>query len=384
MEDKEHTRILAIERYLQGESAKSIYCSLGCSKAWFFKWLRRYRSNDSSWFTEYSKKPRVSPGRTAAGIEDSICRVRNTLRKQSLFCGAQAILWQLADEGINPLPSESTVKRVLKRHGLVDRKNEPYRPKGKKYPALVVKGINDVQQFDFVGPCYLRGSVRFYSLHAVDLASKRCAIEAKSHRKDVYLMIRNLWKRLGIPRFAQFDNALEFFGSRRYPRNMGQVIRLCLANGVQPVFIPVREPWRNGVVEQFNNYWNKMFFSRVTMATEQQLQEESMAFENRHNSTWRYSALHGKTPLGVLAENATQLRFPTGEIAHKLAKPREGKYHVIRFVRSDLMLDMFGEKFSLPGEVKYEYVKATVNVAQQMLKVYKDTTQIAEFGYSTY
>ena len=382
MKSEEQTRIRAIERRLRGESPKSIYTSLGCSKGWFFKWINRYITGNSQWFKEHSRQPLTSPNKTADEIENAICLTRNRLRNQSLFCGHQAIRWELEDDSINPLPSESTIKRILKKHGLISRAKGPYKPKGKKYPTIAAKRVNDVQQFDFVGPCYLQGPVRFYSLHAMDLASMRCAIEPKSHRKDVHLMIWDIWKRLGIPRFAQFDNALEFMGSRRYPRNMGQVIRLCLIHGVEPVFIPVREPWRNGVVEKFNDYWNKMFFSKVTMTCEEQLREQSFDFENRHNSKWRYSALKGKTPLSVLVDNSAKLKFPVGNAQPKIAKPRQGKYHVIRFIRSGLTLDVFGEKFAMPGEVKYEYVKATVDVEKESLQVYRDCVQVAEFAYS--
>ncbi len=384
LKSEERARILAIERYRQGESPKSIYTSLSHSKGWFFKWLKRYEAGSNEWFEEHSKQPLTSPNKTPDDIENIICLTRNRLQNQLLFCGSQAIRWQLEDEGISPLPSESTIKRILKRHGLVSKDNGPYKPKGKKYPEIAAKRVNDVQQFDFVGPCYLQGPVRFYSLHAMDMASKRCAIEPKSHRRYVHLMIWDIWKRLGIPRFAQFDNALEFFGSQRYPRNMGQVIRLCLDYGVQPVFIPVREPWRNGVIEKFNDYWNKMFYSKVTMTTEQQLREQSFDFENRHNCMWRYSALNSKTPLDFLAEKQIQLKFPVGNPVQKIAKPRKGKYHVIRFIRSDLMLDIFGEKFAMPSEVKYEYVKATIDVKKESLQVYRDCVQVAEFGYSTY
>jgi putative transposase len=384
LKSEERARILAVERHRNGESPKSIYISLGRSKAWFFKWLKRYEASNDEWFQEHSKQPLTSPNKTADDIETIICSTRKNLRKQLLFCGSQAILWQLEDDGISPLPAESTIKRILKKHGLISRDNGPYKPKGKKYPELAAKRINDVQQFDFVGPCYLQGPVRFYSLHAMDLASKRCAVEPKSHRKDVHLMIWDVWKRLGIPRFAQFDNALEFFGSQRYPRNMGQVIRLCLSYGVQPVFIPVREPWRNGVIEKFNDYWDKMFYSKITMTNEQQLREQSFDFENRHNGKWRYSALGGKTPLKALADSSVQLKFPTGNAVKRIAKPRQGKYHVIRFIRSGLVLDMFGEKFAMPGEVKYEYVKATVDVKKESLQVYRDRVQVAEFAYSTY
>ncbi|MCD6298325.1 MAG: transposase [Deltaproteobacteria bacterium] len=380
-EKDESDRILAIERYYSGEKPKAIYTSLGHSKNWFFKWLKRYDADNPQWFRDDSRRPLTSPYRTPDEIEKIICMTRRHLYGQNTFCGPQAILWQMEEDGIAPLPSESTIKRILKKHELINKRTGRYEPKGKKYPSLSAINPNDVQQFDFVGPCYLEGAFRFYSLHGLDVASRRCAIAAMPTRKDVYLSVWDAWRRLGIPRFAQFDNALEFCGSRKHPRGMGQVIRLCLRYGVQAVFIPICEPWRNGHVEKFNDHWNKMFYSRVRMQTKKELEGESLEFETRHNLSWRYSPLDGKTPLGFLKEHGTKLKFPSGIRPEKLSKPAKGKYHVMRFVRSDLNLDIFGEKFQLPQELQYEYVQATINVASERLQVYHNKIQVAEFSY---
>lgn len=374
-------RVLAIERYHSGEKPKAIYTSLGHSKYWFFKWLKRYDADNPQWFHDNSRRPLTSPYRIPDEVEKNICMTRRRLYDQNTFCGPQAILWQMGEDGIDPLPSESTIKRILKKYELINKRTGRYEPKGKKYPSLSATSPNDVQQFDFVGPCYLEGAFRFYSLHGLDVSSRRCAIEAMPTRKDVYLSVWDAWKRLGIPRFAQFDNALEFCGSRKHPRGMGQVIRLCLRYGVQAVFIPICEPWRNGHVEKFNDHWNKMFYSRIQMRNKEELERESLAFETRHNLSWRYSPLDGKTPLGFLKEHGTKLKFPSGIRPEKLSKPTKGKYHVMRFVRSDLNLDIFGEKFQLPRELQYEYVQATINVASERLQVYHNKIQVAEFSY---
>ncbi|MGH2745124.1 MAG: hypothetical protein ACRDN8_22060, partial [Thermoleophilaceae bacterium] len=41
---------------------------------------------------------------------------------------------------------------------------------------------------------------------------------------------------------------------------LGEVVRLCLHQGATPVFIPQGEPWRNGVVEHYNDTFDKRFF----------------------------------------------------------------------------------------------------------------------------
>ena len=142
-----------------------------------------------------------------------VLTTRRQLDEQGLFHGAQAILWELEDQGVQPLPSQSTVNRILRKHGAVKRRSGRYQPKGKKYPALPASRPNDVHEYDFGGPCYLRGGLRFYTLNALDIATRRCGLEAMISKKDVYRSVHNVWKRLGLPRYAQFDNAMEFYGS---------------------------------------------------------------------------------------------------------------------------------------------------------------------------
>ena len=53
----------------------------------------------------------------------------------------------------------------------------------------------------------------------------------------------------------------------------------------------------------------------------------------------------------------------------------------MRFIRSDRRLDIFGERFLLPPEAEYAYVVATVDVAQQRLRVLLGAELVAEFPY---
>ena len=48
----------------------------------------------------------------------------------------------------------------------------------------------------------------------------------------------------------------------------------------------------------------------------------------------------------------------------------------MRLIRSDLKLNFFGAQFSVPPELKREYVVATIDVEEQRLKLSLDKTQI--------
>lgn len=105
MEDeiKQH-RILAVQRFRSGESTESICTSLGKSKFWLYKWIKRYVNDETSWCENRYRRPLVTPNHTPAEIEEIVKMVRLNLNNQDLFCGAQAILWEVEDLGASPLP----------------------------------------------------------------------------------------------------------------------------------------------------------------------------------------------------------------------------------------------------------------------------------------
>jgi transposase InsO family protein len=378
-------RVQAVQRYHAGESPESICASLGKTKPWLYKWVSRYTPEDPAWCADQSRRPLSSPNRTPAEIERIVELVRWSLYNKGDFCGNQAIQWEMEDMNVQPPPSLSTIGRILRRKELTNRRTGRYTPKGKKYPVLPATSPNQTHQVDLVGPCYLTGPIKFYSLHAVDAAINRCGIEPMpSHAAQSVLdAVYAVWLRMGIPENLQVDNEWAFFGSPTHPRGMGPLIRLCLRYGVNLWFIPPSEPWWNGIVEKFNDHYQQKFLGKVTMASMEELRQESLAFEHRHNSTYRYSKLKGKTPLKALAGMEKKLVFPSKSDApkHPLDKPEEGFYHFVRFIRSDCRLNIFGEIFSVPPETQYEYVVATVDVKEQKLKLFLDTIQVEEFKY---
>jgi len=383
-EREEWRRRRAVERHLRGEKARTICVSLGRTDRWLYKWLERFHEGDPEWHRGHSRKPIQIASRTSEEIEEMVKYVRLELYNREEFCGAQAIRWRLEEEKVQPLPCLRTIDRILARRGLTHRRTGHYEAKGKRYPALDASHPGWVHQSDFVGPCYLRGPLRFYSLNTIDIATGRCGAEPVLRGKDTVVDgLWATWLRLGLPKHLQVDNEAVFYGSHKHPRGMGKVIRLCLPLGIEPCFIPLAEPWRNGVVEKFNHHWRQKFLNKVVMECEDDLKRESLAFEQRHNQRYRYSKLNGKTPIEALAAAKKPLRFPVEERPPELplSKPETGYYHVVRLIRSDALFNLFGETFPVPPETVYEYVWATVDVSHQRLCLYLDGAPIDEREY---
>jgi putative transposase len=368
MDGRRVERLLAVERHRKGESIEAICSSMKKSRSWFYKWWNRSTDIDEEWYEERSRARHKSGG-CDEKVRRKIVETRGRLDAEGCFVSAQMIAWELEAEQIIP-PSISTIKRVLKSAGLTTAKRRT--PKGTHYPAPLAMEPGAVHQADFVGPRYVNQE-RFYSLNAVDVCSGRVAVEPVHSRATEHVIpgLWNIWTRLGIPTTLQLDNELVFFGNRRYPNALGQLMRLCFSIGVEMLFIPVREPWRNSFVEKFNDHWNRKFYRRITIDGFDPLRRESLLFESRHNATWRYSKLGGRTPNRALAQSLVELRFPESPAPPPMpvAIPSRGRVSFIRLIRSDRKLEIFGQYFEMPPEAEKEYVRATIDIAAQKLTV---------------
>lgn len=207
----------------------------------------------------------------------------------------------------------------------------------------------------------------------MDLLSHQVYIESQRTKEDrqVASNLLRCWKAIGLPDFLQLDNELSFRGSNRYPRSPGLVIRLCLYFGVQPVFIPIGEPWRNGVIERFNDTYNRKFFRRQFFASYAMLKRQSKNFQRFHNKHHRYSCLKGKTPLEAIQKNGFKPMLVGGNTKlPDLDTVPDGNIILIRFIRSNRLLDIFGEKFKVSKSLVYSYVKAVIVTEIGSLQIY--------------
>ena len=370
MTKAEKQRQKAIQLYRSGRKVSSICREFDKSRKWFYKWHKHFKTGNPDWYKNKSKAPNNTPG-TEETTVNLIIQIRKELMdKKYAHIGAQAIDWELSRMGINP-PSHSTINRIIKSHDLITRKSK-YQKKGTPYPKLPVWFPNTLHQVDFWGPRYIKGDGRAYSFNVIDVYTRRVLNHpARNKSKEEALKgLIKAWELLGPPDFIQLDNAMTFRGSPRYPRLFGLVIKWCLQNGIQPIFIPLSEPWRNGYIEKFHDSLEKKFFRQITFTDYQHYCCELKYFNEYHNQNYRYSPLGGLTPNEVYQkdrlsyEHTQDYEMPTDFTLS------EGNIHLIRFIRSNLKLNIFGEEFDVPKELEYEYVVATICLRDHVIRVY--------------
>jgi len=379
--DEYEKRKVAVARHHSGEKVTSIVRSLGKSRQWFYNWLSKYdlRKDDNSWFLDKSRAPKHRPSRLEQAIEQKILDIRNDLEDQHFSQkGAIAIQYEFRKLKLPP-PPIWTINRVIERHGL--NKISVPQKHSREYPELFLC----TQQMDLLGPRYIRGDGRFYGLNMIDTEthwafSKPIRVKSSS---EIVPAIAEYWSTYQIPDALQMDNELVFRGSNRYPRSFGLVVRFALTQGVAPVFIPIKEPWRNGIIEKFNDTYQKRFLSTTRLANFNELACETKRFIDFHNANHRYSAQKQMTPYEAFQANGRGICYE-GHV-HELKKiPLEtGVIYFIRFIRSDLLLHLPTEHFKMDESLKYSYVVAEVNIDRQSLIIRQNNEIKHIFPYHT-
>lgn len=190
------------------------------------------------------------------------------------------------------------------------------------------------------------------------------------------------WQTIGLSKYLQMDNGLEFRGSNAYPRSLSRLVRTCLDVKVHPIFIPTSEPWRNGVIENLNGLIQRLFLKAKTFKNEKQLVKEAQKLETCINATHQLPALDGKTPNQFAAK--ASLRFLSSRYNwHKRnLQLVKGKVTFIRLVRKSGRITLAGDdKFLVGKRYKWQYVQAIVNVQKDRLDFYLMSTLIKSVAY---
>lgn len=378
--------------YYQKVSKAEICRRLDCSRPWLDRWLNRYhpdRVDESLSSRKAGPKRAYSPW--SDDIRQQVLEMRRLRTQRDKFpyalIGAAAIHYELEALKSPEIPPARTIHDWLSKADLVETqpaKREKREPK--PIPLPQAKAVNAVQQLDLKGPVYLRGSSHKYYLAVLrDRYSRRCAIDVLSSREaqGITDFLVASWQWLGLPDYLQMDNALEFRGSNRYPRSFGQVVRVAIDLGVEPIFNPSSEPWRNGGVERHNGFIGERLLS-IECADLTALKQQALACQTACNYTHRLTALGGLTPEQVAAQAV--LRFPPQDYQRHQARtlPQDkGFVSLVRLVRKSGRITLgTDDRFMVDPELAYSYVLARVDLAQKIVTISQDGEPLKVYDYS--
>ncbi len=372
MAKEEALREQAIALRARGYSVAEISRKLGHSRQWVYTWLKRHAQGVESWSTSRSRCPVHKARQITDELERQVVETRLSLESSPYSeSGAYAIWHDMSKRGITP-PSVATINRIISSHGLARRKIR-YTKSGIDYPEVPL----NTQMMDLIGPRHLRGGSRFFLLTVISNDTRHAGVYPipTKNSLDVTRSMVDFWKSHTIPDFLQMDNELSFKGSNRHPRGLGLLLRTALSLNVTPRFIPVGEPWRNGVIERFNQKVEKTLLLQEH-ASFDELLAHAREFTREHNSAHHYSTLGHKTPLQLDGELELpivplQPDYVIGE-RPKLDHSNRNEIHFIRLVRSDLSINVLNTEVKVVSELMHTYVEAFLLLNEHQLQIKQD------------
>ena len=188
---------------LNGQGSMSVLCRrFGISRKTGYKWVRRFKEGGTPSLINRSRRPKNSPRRSCAAIEQKVV----ALRQKHRAWGGRKIKRRLEDLGQTSVCSTSTVTAILHRHDLIEKAATQRRqtPKRFEYPAA-----NDLWQMDFKGHFPLLLGGRCHPLTVLDDHS-RYALVLKScgnqQTATVQGHLAEAFQHYGLPRRILCDN----------------------------------------------------------------------------------------------------------------------------------------------------------------------------------
>jgi len=362
----------AIHLLRAGQSVKAVAAELGRTARWVRKYRKRYQTEGWAGLKDRSRRPHRIVGQTTEENKQAIRKARSELEAETAegqglkYIGGQAIRTRLKEKGIRPVPSISTIERVIRAAGMTRPYQRPKQPKI-SYPHLQVKQPQTLIQADIV-PHYLKGGGRVACFNAIDVASRYPTGQAYAQRRsqDAEAFIIHVWQELGVPKYTQVDNEGCFSGDFTHPYVLGKVVRLALQAGTELIFSPVRHPQSNGFVERFHQDYNKHVWKDTYLDSIPEVQNQGQHFFALYRQR-PHNRLNEQTPSAVHHHPA---RLPDGLQPTSKKRPLyEGQVHFMRKVLADITISVLNVNWSVPTASPDQGVWATLVIKMSGAKL---------------
>jgi transposase len=368
----EEERKSAIHLLRTGQSVKAVAQELGRSTRWVRKCRQRYETEGWEGLKDRSRRPHLYAHQTTEANRQAIRKARSELEaaaaegKGLKYIGGQAIRTRLREQGVKPLPSISTIERVIRAAGMT-RPYQREKPPETRYPHLKVNHPQTLIQIDIV-PHYLKGGQSVACFNAIDVSSRYPAGQAYAQRRsrDAENFLIHVWQELGIPQYTQVDNEGCFCGGMTHPYVLGRVVRLALQSGTQLVFSPTRHPASNAYVERFHQDYNKHVWEGTYLDNIPEVQKQGQHFFALYRNR-PHPRLSEQTPAAI---HSQPNQLPESlQPAPKKRPLYEGQVHFMRRVLPDNTISVLNVSWPVPGILPDQGVWATLFIRMSGAKL---------------
>jgi transposase InsO family protein len=246
MEQRYH----AVMEVVSGAPVTEVARRYGVSRQSVHGWLDRYQRDGLAGLADHSHRPRYQPRQLHADVEALICQLRGAHPRW----GPRRLRFELGKAGISPVPSRSTIYRVLVRRGLVParkrkRRRQDYKRWQREEPM-------QLWQLDVTGSVFLADGTELKLVSGIDDCSRFCVIATVVRRATARAVCRAFVAAMavyGIPDEVLTDNGKQFTGRFGKPRPAEVLFeRICRRNGIRQRLTKPFSPTTIGKVERWH------------------------------------------------------------------------------------------------------------------------------------
>lgn len=298
---------------VEGLSVEEVCEAHDISRSWLYELIARYRQGGDEALRPRSKRPRSSPSRVPAAIEDEIVALRKELTDLGVDAGAHTIHYHLQlrhRRDKRAVPSVATIWRVLSRRGFIVAQPQK-RPKS-SWRRFQAELPNECWQADVTHWALADGrEVEILNMlddHSRLLVASQVFVTAKA--ADVVETFHRAASELGFPASMLTDNGAIFTAETR---NGTCAIELeLLALGIDYKHSRPYHPQTCGKIERFHQTLKKWLARQRRARTLAQLQAQLDRFRTYYNTVRPHRAIGRRTPAQAFAARTKATPRRTG------------------------------------------------------------------------
>jgi transposase InsO family protein len=309
-------------------------------------WLARYEEGGLEALAERSHRPEHSPGQMPGAIEARVLE----LRRHHPSWGQLRIAHQLRKEGVDPLPSPSSIHRALRRAGLIEEKGR--RKKLPTYKRWERGRPMELWQMDVVGGVLLEDGTECKILTGIDDHSRFMVCAG--------IMTRAISRQVCGHLAAVFTN--------RFGLTPSEVLfdRICRDNGINHLLTAPFSPTTTGKVERFHRTLRFEFLTTRVFPSLEFAQRELDEWIVSYNTERPHQSLKMATPASRFYARRDDV--PTPELDLKALEDRGGDDWVSRTISVNGIISISNQVFSC-GKHRSGHV-VDVHVLETILQVW--------------
>jgi transposase InsO family protein len=282
---------------VEGRSVNDVCEAHDISRSWLYELIARFRLFGDEGLTAQSKRPRSSPSRVSAAIEEEIVALRKELSGLGVDAGPHTIHYHLQRRHRRrprAVPSVATIWRVLSRRGFVVP--QPHKRPRSSWRRFQAELPNECWQADVTHWALADGRevdiLNVIDDHSRLLVASRAFATAKA--ADVVETFHQGASELGLPASLLTDNGAIFTAESRHGSCAIELELIAL--GVEYKHSRPYHPQTCGKVERFHQTLKRWLTRQRRATTIAGLQGQLGRFRAYYNTVRPHRALARRTP----------------------------------------------------------------------------------------